>query len=313
MTVLDNFFRGDVRALSKVISFIENRENGYRELLSKLYENVGYSLRVGITGPPGAGKSTLVNNLIHQFLKENKKVGVIAVDPTSPFTGGALLGDRVRMHEFPSNSGVYFRSMASRGALGGLSSATGNITVVLDAFGFDISLIETVGVGQAELDIIDTCDTVVVTIVPESGDVIQTMKAGLMEIADIFVVNKADRTGAEKVTMALKQTIETQKKKENLWEIPIIQTIAIDNKNIDLLFNKIKEHITFIKANNQFEQHRREQIRKKIWAILKTRFQKEFLDRLSIKVDFNEIVEQIYIGQANPYKVSEELFDKYSC
>ncbi|NOY89426.1 MAG: methylmalonyl Co-A mutase-associated GTPase MeaB [FCB group bacterium] len=311
MTTLEKFYQGDIRALSRIISFIENRTSGYRDLLGRLYEKAGRALRIGLTGPPGGGKSTLVNGLIHEYLKISQKVGVIAVDPTSPFTGGALLGDRVRMNEFPAGGEVYFRSMATRGASGGLASATGNVAVAMDAFGFDVILIETVGVGQVELDIIDTCDVVVVVIVPESGDAVQTMKAGLMEIADIFVVNKADRPGAEKLAINLKQTIQTKKKKDGDWNIPIIQTVAINKKNVDLLFDKINEYIAFIKDNSIFFAHRRQQIRKKILNILSNRFRIEFISGLEGKVDFDQIIDDILKGKTNPYKVSEEMYQQF--
>jgi len=311
MTTLEKFYQGDIRALSRIISFIENRKPDYRDLLGRLYEKAGQALRIGLTGPPGAGKSTLVNGLIHEYLKIPKRVGVIAVDPTSPFTGGALLGDRIRMNEFSTTGEVYFRSMATRGASGGLASATGNVAVAMDAFGFDIILIETVGVGQVELDIIDTCDVVVVTIVPESGDAVQTMKAGLMEIADVFVVNKADRPGAEKLAMNLKQTIQTKKKKDDDWEIPIIQTVAINKKNIDLLFDKINEYISFIKNTGIFSAHRQQQIRKKILSILSNRFRIEFINGLEGKVNFDKIVDDILKGKSNPYEVSEEMYQQF--
>lgn len=311
MTLLEKFYQGDIRALSRIISFIENREEGYRRLLANLYKKADNAIRIGITGPPGAGKSTLVNSLIHKFLKNGKKVGVIAVDPTSPFTGGALLGDRVRMNEFPLDGNVYFRSMATRGATGGLAAATVNATVVLDAFGFDVTLIETVGVGQVELDVIDACDTVVVAVVPESGDAVQTMKAGLMEIADIFVVNKADRPGAERLATDLKQTLQTRKQKEFRWQIPILQTVAIENKNIDSLMDKIFEHITYQKDNGLFEQHRHNQMKKKIMNLLNNRFRQEFLDKLEGQVDLDKVVDEIFQGKNDPYKVSDDLYRSF--
>ncbi len=313
MDLLDRFLRGDIRALSRMITLVENRAEGYREALGQLYRKTGRAVKIGLTGPPGAGKSSLVNCLVSQLINEGVKVGVVAVDPSSPFTGGALLGDRVRMSEFPTDGRVYFRSMASRGATGGLSAATDNVSVVLDAFGFDFILIETVGVGQVELDIVDACDTVVVIIVPESGDAVQTMKAGLIEVADIMVVNKADRQGAESVAAELKYTLHLRKTAKDAWTVPVLTTQANQGINVDKLRGRLREHLEFIRANNHFDEHRRLQIQKKILAILSHRFRQEFLDRLTDQVDFDTIVDNVYHGHADPFQVSDELYQKYAC
>lgn len=311
MTVLERFYDGDVRALSRVVSYIENMHDGYEEVLGRLYTKVGRSLRLGVTGPPGSGKSTLVNCLARGYLQSGKRVGVIAVDPTSPFTGGALLGDRVRMTDFPTDGSFYFRSMATRGHPGGLAAASDNITVVYDAFGFDLTLIETVGVGQVELDVVDTCDTVVVVIVPESGDSVQTMKAGLMEIADIFVVNKSDRPGAERIAAELKGMLDTRRKIEGAWPVPIVPTEATNNKGIETLADNIEAHIAFIRDNGHFEAHRKEQIKKKILAFLRHRFQREFLQKLDATTGLDAIVEDILSGKTNPYATGDELYNRF--
>lgn len=312
MTVLDSFEQGDIRALSRVVSHVENEAEQFQTLLGRLYPKVGRALRIGITGPPGSGKSTLVNALTHEFLRDGKRIGIIAVDPTSPFTGGALLGDRVRMNEFPSDGRVYFRSMATRGATGGMAAATDNVTVIYDAFGFDITLIETVGVGQVELDIIDTCDVVVVVIVPESGDSVQTMKAGLMEIADIFCVNKSDRPGADRIAAELHQAMDSRKKVPGGWHLPVISTEAVNGKNVDKLHVKISDFVTFIRQNGQFDRHRREQLKLKLLHIVKQRFHREFLDHLTADSELDRIADEIRAGRTNPYAAGEQLYLQFS-
>ncbi len=310
MQLLDRFFQSDIRALSRVITLVENRVEGYTDRLGQLYRKAGGAVKIGLTGPPGAGKSSLVSYLINQFIDQDVKVGVIAVDPSSPFTGGALLGDRVRMNELPTDGRVYFRSMASRGATGGLSAATDNVSVVLDAFGFDYILIETVGVGQVELDIVDACDSVVVMVVPESGDAVQTMKAGLMEVADIMVVNKADRQGAESLAAELKHTLHLRKASKDAWTVPVVTTQANQGVNVAKLRGYIEQHLDFIKASGHFDDHRRQQIEKKILAILGRRFRREFLDRLADGVEFDGIVGDVYRRHADPYLVANELYLK---
>jgi LAO/AO transport system kinase len=332
MTLLERFEQGDIRALSRLISHIENRVPDFQKLLGRLYCRAGRSIRIGITGPPGAGKSTLVNSLARLCLDDQQSVGIIAVDPTSPFTGGALLGDRVRMGDFPTDGSIFFRSMATRGASGGLASATDNVAILYDAFGFDITLIETVGVGQVELDIIDTCDIVVVVIVPESGDAVQMLKAGLMEIADIYCMNKADRPGADRLVADLRNTLETQamvrasattdsrmpsrhhaliSNLDHLETAPIIQTEAINEKNIDTLHGAIFDHLEKIRESGFLKQDRRRRLRKKILSILSNRFKAEFVNGLASEDELDQAIDQIASGDADPYKVSARLYKRF--
>lgn len=311
MKLLEQFYKGDIRALSKIISAIENNQNGVHKILGELFPKATAAVRIGITGPPGAGKSTLVNGLAHQFLKAQKKVGILAVDPTSPFTGGALLGDRVRMHEFPTTGEVYFRSMATRGARGGLSLATDNAAVAAGAFGYDIVLIETVGVGQIEIDIIDACDVVVVVLVPESGDSVQTMKAGLMEIGDVFVVNKADRPGSDKMVAELRYAVKNWKRSDKSWDIPVIATEGTTGKNIDKLFETINKFLEYSKSTGRFETRRKEQVSRKLMSVMQNRFKREFLDHFEADAGLDQVVDDIMKGITNPYDAGTELYKKF--
>jgi LAO/AO transport system kinase len=312
MDLLADFYAGRIRALSKIISRVENERDGYKDLLARLYGDGGRAVRIGITGPPGAGKSTLVNGLVHQFLAQEKRVGIVAVDPTSPFTGGALLGDRVRMNEFPTDGSVFFRSMATRGHSGGLSGATSNVSVVLDAFGYDVVMIETVGVGQVELDVIDNCDVVVVVLVPESGDAVQTMKAGLMEIAHVFAINKADRPGAEELQYDLRRTLELRRRQEGDWQIPVLQTQAISRGGVEALFDTIGEYLDFSCERGLFQHQRRRQLHKMLLNLLSHRFRSEFMHRVSQEMDFEQLLDEIIARRANPYEVGEQLFARFS-
>jgi LAO/AO transport system kinase len=311
MTVLEKFLSGDQAALARIITFIEDRQEKYREVLARLYPQSGRAVKIGFTGPPGAGKSSLVNSIARLLLARGHRIGIIAVDPTSPFTGGALLGDRIRMVDMPTDGSVYIRSMATRGSSGGLAAATGNVATALDAFGFDFILIETVGVGQVELDIVDTCDTVIVVLVPESGDAIQALKAGLMEIADIFAINKADRPGSENIVAELNMVLELKRNKIE-WDLPVIATEAINNKNIDRLLEKIDAHLGYIKTSGLFEKHRREQIKNKLFGVMQFHFNNLIRQEIGRITDLDKVISDIYEGKSDPFTVGESLLKKIS-
>jgi len=309
MNILERFFKGDRMALSKIISYVENQSPEYRKVLAQLYPKAGKAYRVGFTGPPGVGKSTIVDKLTALLIRNNKRVGIIAVDPTSPFTGGALLGDRIRMQDLTSLKGVFIRSMATRGSYGGLATTTKEVAIVMDAFGKDFILIETVGVGQVELDVVNACDTTVVALVPESGDSIQAMKAGLMEIADIFVVNKSDREGAKRIMTELDMILDIRRKKGE-WEYPIVSTEAVNNKGIDLLLSKISEHKEFIINNHLFEKHRKNQIKADIKKIVEHKIRDLIGEKILVSLNLDEMAEKVFRGEDDPYSAGERILNE---
>ena len=235
-----------MRALARAISIVENRAPGWSELLKALFRHSGKARVLGLTGPPGAGKSTLVDQLARFYRKHNRSVGIIAVDPTSPYTGGAILGDRIRMQEHFSDPGIYIRSMATRGSLGGLARTTADVTTVLDASGRDLIMIETVGVGQDEVDIVRLADVTILILVPGMGDDVQTIKAGIMEIADIFVINKSDRDGAENVEREIR-SLQSLAMRHDGWTPPIVKTVASQGIGIEELAGAIADYEAYLK------------------------------------------------------------------
>jgi LAO/AO transport system kinase len=240
---------GDPRALARAISTVENRAEGWADLLKALFPHTGKARVIGITGAPGAGKSTLVDQLAKHYRKENQTVGIIAVDPTSPYTGGAILGDRIRMQDHYSDPGIYIRSMATRGSLGGLARATADASTVLDASGRDLVMIETVGVGQDEIDIVRLADVTIVMLVPGMGDDVQTIKAGIMEIADIFVINKSDRDGAESVEREIR-ALQSLATRNDGWTPPIVKTVASEGAGTRELAEAIADYEAYLKREN---------------------------------------------------------------
>jgi LAO/AO transport system kinase len=241
---------GDVRALARGISVVENRAPGAIELLKSLFPHSGRARVIGLTGAPGAGKSTLVDQLARHYRKQDQTVGIIAVDPTSPYTGGAILGDRIRMQDHFSDPGIYIRSMATRGSLGGLARTTADVATVLDASGRDVILIETVGVGQDEIDIVRLADVTVVILVPGMGDDVQTIKAGIMEIADIFVINKSDREGADRVEREIR-ALQSLALRHDGWTPPIVKTIASDGSGVAELAAAITEYEEYLQEGDR--------------------------------------------------------------
>jgi LAO/AO transport system kinase len=261
---------GERVPLARAISWVENEHASAPEVLDVSFERSGRAFRIGITGPPGAGKSTLVTKLALEYRRRGETVAVVAVDPTSPFSGGALLGDRVRMNELSGDPGVFIRSMATRGSMGGLAVHTAQVCDVLDAAGFSRVLIETVGVGQSELEVAQTADTTAVVLVPESGDAVQAMKAGLMEIADVFVINKADREGAERAAFAIRSALELRAPTSE-WRIPVEQTIASQAKGVDMLANRLEEHLAFLRESGSLERRRRRRLEQRLSDLLRER------------------------------------------
>jgi LAO/AO transport system kinase len=299
---------GETRALARAISWIENEDPAGLELLDAIYPDVGSAYRIGISGPPGAGKSTLVDALTEHLLDAGSRVGVIAVDPTSPFTGGALLGDRVRMQRLGTREGVFIRSMATRGGLGGLSRSAPSVAAAMDVSGLDYVIFETVGVGQSELDIAEAADTTVIVLVPESGDSIQAMKAGLMEIGEIFVVNKADRDGAD-MTVAEIDSMLTLKDDPSGWHPPVLKTIASTGEGVAEVVSTIDRHRCHLIEQDLLNARRRDHFKSQVRGVVVDALERRLYELLGGDDGLDAVVGDETGGARSPYQVARDILN----
>jgi len=334
--LLADFDAGRKAALARAISIVENHRKGYDRLLGALHARLGRARRIGITGPPGAGKSSITVCLARGYRAQGLTVGIVCVDPTSPFTGGALLGDRIRMEDIALDPGVYIRSLATRGSLGGLSASTREVCDVLDAFGVDRILIETVGVGQSELDVARTADTTLVVLVPESGDSIQTLKAGLMEIADVFVVNKSDRPGADRLRTEIelmlgmrpgavasdgaghhgvdlsranlaRQVREAAKREEDRWTPPVLRTTATDGTGIAELSEALDRHYGYLESSGLLRARRRARLRERVVDVVDDTTRRRLWTDAATAAWLEERLPDLEAGRETPFAIADAL------
>jgi len=300
---------GRYRALAQAISLVERDDPAATRLLAELYPSTGKARILGITGSPGAGKSTLVDAMARHYRSLGQRVGIICVDPTSPFTGGAILGDRIRMQELYTDKGVFIRSMATRGFMGGLSRATNDVVDVLDAFGFDVVLVETVGVGQDEVDVIRTVQTNVVVLVPGMGDDIQAIKAGIMEIGDVFVVNKADRPGADRTVTEVNMMMSLVEEHSE-WVPPIVKTVASLRQGIGDLAGAIEKHREYLVTSGELERRSRERVRIRIETRLKDQFMQRLVGETITPERYSAMLDDILHKRDNPHDAASALMDR---
>jgi len=307
--IVERIRAGELRALARAISTVEDRTPESTELLKALFPYSGNAVLLGLTGSPGAGKSTLVDQVAREYRKQGKTIGIVAVDPTSPFSGGAILGDRIRMQSHYADRGIYIRSMATRGSLGGLASTTADVATVLDASGRDLVVIETVGVGQDEVDIVRLADVTIVVLVPGMGDDVQTIKAGIMEIADIFVINKSDRDGAERVEREVRAMQSLAMRKDN-WTPPIVKTVASEGTGITELLAAIEKYREHLQQSGRAQARRIQNWRGRIAEMLRDALFQRVLSYYLSEGEANRFAAEVAEHKRDPYSLVEKIVDE---
>ena len=308
--LVEGVLKGDRRSLARLISLIEDEDLSAASALSRLYRYTGRAHILGVTGPPGSGKSTLVDRITTEYRKRKKTIGIVCVDPSSPFSGGALLGDRIRMQDHALDKDVFVRSMGTRGHLGGLARATSDAVRVMDAFGKDVVIVETVGAGQSEVEIIDLAHTVLVIDVPSAGDDIQAIKAGIMEIADIFVVNKSDLAGAEKKATEINAMLDTDPR-ERAWRPPVMMTNARAGEGIAELVDKIAEHRKFLEDSGLLAQKSLQRSRDELRTIMGYKLTRDLMEKLQGRPEYEQALKKIAGRDDDPYSVAERLIAEF--
>lgn len=305
MKLVTKVIEGDTKAIARFITRVENREAEALKIMKEIHGHTGNAHIIGITGTMGVGKSTLIGKLAQEFLQRKKKVGIIGIDPSSYFSGGALLGDRIRMQDVSSNEDVFIRSMGTRGMLGGLTNAIYDVVKILDASGKDVVMVETVGVGQSEIDIVKMADSVIVVTVPNLGDSIQTLKAGITEIADIFAVNKSDMPNADETVMEIQYMIEMNKNSE--WKTRVIKTTAVNNEGVDNLLNEIERHKNYLSESGKIEARRKKRYEAELVDIIKRRLMTLIIDEPKLRERIGFLAEKVLTKETDPYSAAEEI------